>query len=328
MTIFAPWRAVAAACALFAASGLIGDSRAQDYPTRPVTIIAPTPPGGGVDFTARLVAAKLQGILGRPFVVENKGGGSGNIGTLAAARSAPDGYTLFIGMSGIHVTNPALFASLPWDPVRDFAGIGMIMRAPHVIVVNKNFPPKTLGELIAYAKANPGKLNYASPGVGTQNQIAAELLGQLTGIEVQAVQYRGTGPALNDVLAGTVNLFINTTQQLIGPLQGDRIRGLAITSPTRHPLLPEIPTTAEAGVPGLEIDTWYALYAPTGTPKPIIELLAEAMKKIYADEDFKERVAKSGATLVQMGPDELDRFTAAQVAHWNGIIKRLGITVQ
>jgi tripartite-type tricarboxylate transporter receptor subunit TctC len=308
--------------------GISIGSRAQDYPTRPVTIIVPTAAGGGVDFTGRLIAAELQSTLGKPFVVENKGGASGNIGTLQAARAAPDGYTLFLGMSGFHVTNPALFSDLRWDPVRDFSGIAMIMRAPHIVIVNKQFPANSLSELIAYARAHPGKLNYASPGVGTQNQIAADLLAQLTNIQLTPVFYRGTGPALNDVLAGTVSLFINTTQSLSGPLHGDRIRGLAILSPTRHPLLPDLPTNSEAGVPGLEIETWYALYAPRGTPRDVIDLLARAIAKISEGDDFKARVGMSGATISYMGPVDLDGFTQTQVPHWTHIIRKLGITAQ
>jgi tripartite-type tricarboxylate transporter receptor subunit TctC len=303
-------------------------ARAQDYPARPVTIIVPTAAGGGVDFAGRLVAGELQNALGKPFVVENKGGASGNIGTLQAARAAPDGYTLLVSISGFHTTNPALFAGLQWDPVRDFAGVGMIMRAPHMVVVNRDFPADTLAQLVAYARANPGKLHYASPGVGTQNQIAAELLAQLTGISITPVPYRGTGPALNDVLAGTVGLFINSTQSLMGPLQSGRLKGLAILSATRHPLLPDLPTAAEAGVPGLEIETWYALYAPAGTPRTAIDVLAREMKRMSEREDFQARVAQSGATMLTMGPDELDRFTAAQLAHWTAIIRRLGITAQ
>lgn len=314
--------------ATFAAVAFSSNVNAQDYPSRPVTIIVPTPPGGGVDFTARLIAAGLQEALGTPFVIENKGGASGNIGTLQAARATPDGYTLLLGNSGYQVTNPALFADLQWDPVRDFAGVAMILRAPHVITVNKNFPANTLSELIAYARANPGKLNYATPGVGTQNHIASELLAKLTHIKITHVPYRGGAPALVDLLSGTVDMFINTTQSLIGPLQSNSIKGLAIASPKRLPLLPNLPTTAEAGVPGFEIDTWYALYAPVGTQPKIIELLSREIKKITERDDFKQKVSQSGAAISFMGPEELDKYTAMQVTYWTGIIRELGITIQ
>jgi tripartite-type tricarboxylate transporter receptor subunit TctC len=204
----------------------------------------------------------------------------------------------------------------------------MISRSYHIVVVNKDFPANTLSELIAYARAHPGKLNYGSPGVGTQTQIGSELLAQMANIKVVSVPYRGTGPAFNDLLGGTLGFFVNTTQQLIGPLQGHVIKGLAIMSPTRHPLLPDLPTTAEVGLPGLEIDTWYALYAPAGTPKDIVDLLAREIRKITERPDFKARVEQSGATIYYMGPDELTKYTEQEVAHWSGIIRKLGIPAQ
>ena len=301
---------------------------AQTYPARAVTIVTPAASGGGIDITARQIAAELQNALGKPFVVENRGGASGNLGTLQVARAAPDGYTLLLTISGFHATNPALFRSLQWDPVRDFAAIAMISRSYHMVVVNKDFPANTLSELIAYARANPGKLNYGSPGVGTQTQIGSEELAQMANIKVTAVPYRGTGPAFNDLIGGTLGFFVNTTQQLIGPLQGHAIKGLAIMSPTRHRLLPDLPTTAEAGLPGLEIDTWYALYAPAGTPKDIVDLLAREIKKIIERADFKARVEQSGATIYYMGPDELTNYTKNEVAHWTGVIRKLGIPTQ
>ena len=216
--------------------GLCGSAAAQAYPARAVTIITPSLPGGGIDITARQIAAELQNALGEPFVVENRAGASGNIATLDVARATPDGYTLLLTISGFQVTNPALFQSLPWDPVRDFAAVAMISRSYHVLVVNKDFPANTLSELIAYARANPGKLNYGSPGVGTQTNIASEQLAQMADIMVTAVPYRATGPAFTDLLGGTLRFFINTTQQLIGPLQGHAIKA-------RHPE-PDAPSAA------------------------------------------------------------------------------------
>jgi tripartite-type tricarboxylate transporter receptor subunit TctC len=255
---------IAAFFAVLIAAGISG-ARAENYPSRPVRIVVPAAAGGGIDFTARLVAAKLQSALGEPFVVENRDGASGSIGTQDVARAQPDGYTLLLTISGFQVTNPAVFPSLRLDPLRDFSGVALIMRAPHVLVVNKNSPFNSLRDLVNAAAANPGKLTYASPGVGTQSQIAAEMLAQAQHLKIRAIPYRGTGPALNDLLAGSVDMFVNTTQSLIGPLQGGAIKGLAILNPTRHPLLPNIPTAAEAGFPGLEIYTWYALYA-RGSP--------------------------------------------------------------
>ncbi len=314
-----------------AAAGICGPCRtadAQSYPVRPVTIITPAAAGGGIDLTARQIAAELQNALGKPFLVENKGGADGNIGTLDVARAAPDGYTLLLTISGYQATNPALFLNLQWDPLRDFTGVAMISRSYHMVVVNKDFPANTLGELIAYARANPGKLNYGSPGIGSQSTIGSKMLAQMAGIDAVAVPYRGTGPAFNDLLGGTLGFFVNTSQQLIGPLQGHAIKGLAIMSPKRHPLLPDLPTTAEAGLPGLQIDTWYALYAPAGTPKDVVDLLGRTIKDITARADFRAKVEQTGATMDYMGPDELNTFTAQEVVRWTGLIRKLGIPAQ
>jgi tripartite-type tricarboxylate transporter receptor subunit TctC len=308
--------------------GSVGNSGAQSYPNRTVTIVVPVAPGGGIDITARMIAAELQSALGRPFVVENKSGASGNLGTSYVARAAPDGYTLLLTISGFQASNPALFANLQWDPVRDFQGIAMLLRSYIIVVVNKDSPHNTLADLIAYGRANPGKLTYGSPGVGTQTHIGAAWLGQLANIEVTAVPYRGTGPAFNDLLAGTLGYFTNTMQQLMGPVQGNAVKALAIAAPTREALLPNIPTTAEAGLAGLEIDTWYALYAPAGTPRDVVDLLSREIKKITERPDFKAKVVNSGSSMFYMDADQLQRYTAEQVPYWTGIIRKLGIPMQ
>jgi tripartite-type tricarboxylate transporter receptor subunit TctC len=314
--------------AALALVGLCGAAAAQAYPARTVTIITPSLPGGGIDITARQIAAELQNALGEPFVVENRAGASGNLATLDVARATPDGYTLLLTISGFQTTNPALFQSLQWDPVRDFAAVAMISRASQVLAVNNDFPARTLADLIAYARANPGKLTYGSPGVGTQNTIASEQLAQMADIKVTAVPYRATAAAFNDLLGGTLGFFVNTTQQLIGPLQGHAVRGLAIFSPQRHALIPDVPTTAEAGLPDLQIDTWYALYAPAGTPRDIVDRLAQAIKTITEGADFKQRVEQGGATIYYMGPDALTDYTKTEVAHWTAVIRKLGIPMQ
>ena len=308
--------------------GLGGTAAAQTYPSRAVTIITPSLPGGGIDITARQVAAELQKDLGQPFVVENRAGASGNIATHDVARATPDGYTLLLTISGFQTTNPALFKSLQWDPVRDFAAVAMISRSAQILVVNKNSPANTLAELIAYARANPGKLTYGSPGVGTQNNIASLQLAQLADIKVTTVPYRATAAAYNDLLGGTLGFFVNTTQQLVGPLQGHAVKGLAIFSGKRHPLLPDVPTTAEAGFPQLQIDTWYALYAPAGTPKAVIDRLAAEIKTITERPAFKARVEQSGATMYYMGPAELTQYTKQEAAHWTAVVRKLGIPMQ
>jgi tripartite-type tricarboxylate transporter receptor subunit TctC len=309
-------------------AGLCGSAVAQSYPTRAVTIVTPSLPGGGIDITAREVAAELQKDFGQPFVVENRAGASGNIATLDVARAAPDGYTLLLTISGFQTTNPALFKSLKWDPVRDFSAVAMVSRSPQLLVVNKNSPANTLADLIAYARANPGKLTYGSPGVGTQNNIASLQLAQDAHIKVTTVPYRATAAAFNDLLGGTLGFFVNTTQQLVGPLQGYVVRGLVIFSPKRHPLLPDVPTAAEAGFPDLQIDTWYALYAPAGTPKAVVDRLSGEIKTIVARPEFRARVEKSGATIDYMGPEQLTAYTRQEVAHWRDVVRNLGIPAQ
>ncbi len=319
------------AAALLSALIVVGvgaSALAQSYPARPVTIITPSLPGGGIDITARQVAAELQNTFGQPFVVENKAGASGNIATLDVARATPDGYTLLLTISGFQTTNPALFKSLQWDPVRDFAAIAMLSRSSQVLVVKKDSPANTLTDLIAYARANPGKLSYGSPGIGTQNNIASLQLAQAAHIKVTSVPYRATAAAFNDLLGGTLGFFVNTTQQLIGPLQGHVVKGLAIFSAKRHPLLLDVPTTTEAGFPDLQIDTWYALYAPAGTPRAVVDRLSEEIRKIVERPDFKARVEKSGATIYYMGPEQLTAYTRQEVAHWRDVVHNLGIPAQ
>jgi tripartite-type tricarboxylate transporter receptor subunit TctC len=305
-----------------------GSAVAQGYPARTVTIVVPAAAGGGIDLSARWIAAELTTALGKTFVVENKGGASGIIGSQQVARAEPDGHTLLVTLSGFLVTSPALFTSLPWDPVKDFAPVSMLWTSPHVLVVNKDSPVNSLSELIAYGRANPGKLTYGSPGITSETHLGSELFAQLANIKVTPVPYRGTGPAFNDLLGGQLGFFMNTMQQLMGPLQANTIKGLAIANATRHPQLPNIPTTAEAGLPGLEVDSWYGVYAPAATPRDIVDRLAAEIKKIMERPDFRERVDKSGVTMSYRGPDDFARYTAAQVARWNETIPKLGIPKQ
>jgi tripartite-type tricarboxylate transporter receptor subunit TctC len=322
------WRTTVVLAAALAAAGPAGPAAAQGYPSRTVTIVVPSAAGGGIDITARWVAAELQSALGKSFVVENKGGASGIIGTQQVARAEPDGHTLLFTISGFLVTSPSLFKSLPWDPVKDFSAVSMVLRSPHILVVNKDSKFNSLSDLIAEGRANPGKLTFGSPGVTSETHLGSELFAQLSGIKVTPVPYRGTGPAFNDLIAGTLGFFLNTMQQLMGPIQGNAVKALAIANPTRLPLLPDLPTAAEAGVKGLEVSTWYALYAPAGTPREIVDLLGREIKKITERDEFKARVEKTGATMSYMGPDELGKYTAEQVTRWAGIIEKLNIPKQ
>jgi tripartite-type tricarboxylate transporter receptor subunit TctC len=306
----------------------LGAANAETYPSRTVTIIVPAAAGGGIDLSARWIAAELTTALGKTVVVENKGGASGIIGTQQVARADPDGHTLLVTLSGFLVTSPALFNSLPWDPVKDFAPVAMLWSSPHVFVVNKASPINSLSELVAYGRANPGKLTFGSPGLTSETHIGSLMFGQMAKINVIPVPYRGTGPAFNDLLAGQLGFFLNTMQQLVGPLHGNAIKGLAIANATRNPQLPDIPTTAEAGLPGLEVDSWYGVYAPAGTPRDIVERLSSEIKKISERPDFRDRVNNTGVTMSYKGPDEFAKYTAQQVARWNETIPKLGIPKQ
>lgn len=302
---------------------------ALDYPTRSVTIVVGSPPGGGTDMVGRLMAAGLQKELGQPFVVENKGGASGNIGTGAVARAAPDGYTLLMAYSGYQVVNPSLFpTSLQWDPIKSFAPIALVLKAPHIITVKAGLPVKTLAELIAYGKANPGKLNYASVGQGSLSHIGGEMFSQQTGVKMTHVPYRGSGPAVTDLVSGNVDLFINTPQSLVGFLQNGTVRGLAVTSDQRLPMVKDIPTVVEAGLPNLQLEAWYALYAPAGTPPAIIEKLAGAVKAVVETKAFQDAAEQSGSYAVYMGPKDLGAYTASELKVWSGVVEKAGIKLE
>ena len=318
------------ALGLASAGLLAGRAGAQPlrYPERAVTIVVPGAPGGGGDFTARLLADALTPALGQSVVVENRAGAAGNIAASAVARAAPDGYTLLLAYSGTHVANPALFRNLAWDPIRSFAPVALVLKAPHVIVVRKDLPARSLAELVAYAKANPGRLNYASSGVGTIQHIGGEELARHVGAPMVHVPYRGAGPAMNDIVAGTMDMIITTPPAVVGLVQQGAVRALAITSPQRHPMLPEVPTTAEAGLPGFELEAWFGIYAPAGTPAPVVARLSEEIRRAVEAEDFRRRSLQSGTHVAYMGPEQLAEFTRTELAHWSGVIERLGIKLE
>ena len=301
-------------------------SWAQSYPARPVTLVVPAAPGGATDFAARLLAEGLAKAFGMQFVVENKGGASGNIGITAAARAAPDGHTLLLAYSGYQVTNPALYPNLAWHPLRSFAPVALAIVAPHVVMTRKNLPARSLAEFVAYARQHPGKINYASSGLGSIQHIGAEQLGLLGEIKMVHVPYRGAGPAMNDLLAGTVDLFITTPPSAFGHIRAGTVNALAMASKRRHPMLPEVPTSAEAGMPGFELDAWFAAYAPAGTPAPVIERLASAIETIVKGDSFRERAEQAGAYATYMGPAQLAKFTETELDHWSAVIRKAGIT--
>lgn len=305
-----------------------GAVAAEDYPTRPVTLVVPAAAGGTTDIVARLVGEGMTKELGQQFIVDNKGGASGNIGIRTVARAEPDGYTLLLTFSGYQVTNPTLFKKLDWDPIKSFVPVALVAKSPFLIVARKDLPANTLQEFIAYAKAKPGEVTFASSGQGSLQHIGAEQLQQLTGTKMVHVPYKGAGPAMIDLLGGVVDIYITSPPSAAGHLKSGGVKGLAMAAPERHPMLPDIPTAAEAGVPGLELVSWYAVYAPAGTPQGILDKLAGAIQKIATSEAYRQKILEQGAYATFMGPKELGEFTSTELAYWGEVIQKAGITLE
>ena len=318
---------VALASVATATTALAGTARAQDnYPDKPITMVVPAPPGGGTDLVARLYSDLLSQELGVQVLVDNKGGGNGNIGTAIDARAKPDGYTLLMQYSAYHSANPALIKDLNWKP-DDFVGVAMGAMAPHVIVVAKKVPVDDLKSFIAYAKANPGKLNYASVGPGSVPHLGGVMLNKAAGIDLMHVPYKGSGPATQDTVAGQVELFIVTPPSVSGHIRNGNVKALALASTERLPAFPDIPTTAEAGLPGFILDGWFALFAPAGTPQPIVDKLNAAMRKIAKMDVTRERANQLGMVLKDWDAAQMDKFAKDEVAAWGKVIRDNKITM-
>ena len=301
---------------------------AQNYPTRPLRLIVPTAPGGGTDFTGRLVAAKLSESLGQQVVVENRGGGGGSVGADNAAKSTPDGYTLLLGSIATHAVNPALYKQLPYDHIKDFAPVSLIGTVPNALVVHPSVPVKSMQEFIAYAKANPGKINYGSSGVGSPPHLSMELLRSMTGINLVHVPYKGAGPALADLLGGQVQAMCTSLAGLINFIKSGRVRALGVTTAKRNPQLPDVPTIVESGVPGYEVTIWYAVFAPVATPKAIVQKLNAEMVKALNSPEMKERMALQGMDPAPSTPAELAAFVKIETAKWAKAAKDSGATAE
>jgi tripartite-type tricarboxylate transporter receptor subunit TctC len=301
-------------------------ARAQSWPDRPITVVVPAPPGGGTDLVARLYADLLSQELGQQVIVDNRGGGNGNVGTAIVARAKPDGYTVLMQYSAYHAANPALIKNLNWSP-DDFAGVAMGALAPHVIVVAKKVPADDLKGFIAYAHANKGKLNYGSVGAGSVPHLGGVLFNKAAGTDLVHVPYKGAGPATADLVAGQFELLIVTPPSVSGHIRSGAIKALALAGEARHPAFPDIPTTAEAGLPGFILDAWFALFAPTGTPAPIVERLNMAMRKIAKMDTTRERANQLGTVLKDWTPAETDKFAKSEVAAWGQVIRDNNITI-
>ena len=303
-------------------------AHAQDYPTRPITLIVPYPPGGGVDSMARIVADKLSASLGKQVVVDNRGGGSGLVGTRAVARAAPDGYTLMLAHTGTIAINPSLFANPGFDPRKDFAPIGLVAAMAMVLVAHPSFPARTAQDVIALAKKEPGKLNVGSSPVGTGSYMCAELFKAVSGSPITVVPYRGTAPLLNDLLGGHVPVAFAVIPPAYGNIQSGALRPLAVTSPTRTGLLPDVPTFAESGLPEFEAVLRYGLVAPAGTPAPIVERLNKELRAALLGADVRERIAADGGDPLSSTAQEYAADIDREETKWSALVRKLGLKVE
>jgi tripartite-type tricarboxylate transporter receptor subunit TctC len=316
--------------AVFAISNVVVASavHAQDYPSRTVRIIVAQPPGGGTDTIARLIADRLTKQLGQTFIVENRPGAGMNVGTEAAARAEPDGYTLLVGLNGNMAVNPSLFSNLRYDPIRDFTPVAMLANYPFLLVVNKDLPVKSVKELIALGKAKPGSINYASAGNGTGQHLAMELFKMLTGVNFTHVPYRGAQAAYIDVFSGQVPIFFDNISTAAPQVKGGLVRALAITTKQRSPYMPDLPTVIESGVPNFEYHTWFGLWAPSKTPRPIIEKLNAEVRKALSDPGVIKIITAASGEPATMALADIDPFVKAEVAKWREVVKKAGIKVE
>jgi tripartite-type tricarboxylate transporter receptor subunit TctC len=300
---------------------------AQAWPNRFVRLIVPFPPGGGTDAIARIVAGKLSDIWGQQMVVENRGGGGANIGTEAVARAEPDGYTMLIASMPLAV-NRYLYPSLGYDPVIDLAPVSLICDYPNIMAVPITSPARSVADFIAHAKANRGKIMFASSGHGTSVHLSGELFKRMAGIEMMHVPYRGAGPALNDLLPGRVDVMFNNIGAVLPLIQSDKLRGLAVTTARRTPAAPHLPPIAESGVPGFDVSSWYALFAPAKTPAEILRKMHADTVNALADPTTRLRLEQLGVVVVGSTPAELAAFLKAEMDKWGPVIKEAGITIR
>ena len=303
----------------FACAWSSGEVSAQAYPSRPVRIIVPSPPGDGSDVVARLVADKLSAALGQPFVVENKPGAGGVVGDEIVAHAAPDGYTLVMANAGSNGINAAIYSKLTYDVVKDFAPITLIAQSPNVLVTNVDFPARSVRELVELARAKPGEINYASGGIGSSAHMSMELLKFLTHVDLNHIPYKGATPALTDLIGGQVPvMFVNLTPA-IGHIRAGKIRLLAVTTSRRWPAFADTPTVAEAGVDGFETVAWFGLLAPAATPRAIIDKLHAEVVKVLSQPDVRERIAGTGSEVIGNTPQEFARRIQSDVDKWKKV---------
>ena len=314
-------RRTALALLALATTALAAHAQGADaFPARPITLVVPFAPSGGNDIMARLVGERMGKVLGQQIVVENRPGAGGNIGSRQAARSAPDGYTMLLAFTGTIGINPSLYANLGYDPAKDLTPIGSIATSPAVLVVHPSLPVKTLKELIAYAKANPGQLSYASSGVGTVVHVATEMLADAAGIKVEQVPYKGTGPGITDLLGGHVKMMMPPIPAMIAHINAGALRAIGVTGDTRFAPLPDVGTIADAGFPGFSVTSWMGVVGPANLPQPIAQRLNKELNELVAEPTVIERIHALGSDPKAGPPDQFTKRIATDIARWNKVI--------
>jgi tripartite-type tricarboxylate transporter receptor subunit TctC len=299
--------------------------QAQAFPSKPITLIVPFPAGGTTDILARIVGEAMGKDLGQAVVIDNRGGAGGNIGTQQAARAAPDGHTLLMGTVGTHAINASLYKKLPFDPVKDFAPLSRVAMVPNLLVAHPSRPYKTVQELIAHAKAN--KVNYASSGNGTSIHLSGELFKSLAKVDMVHVPYKGSAPAVNDLLGGQVDIMFDNMPSALPHVKAGKLRALAVTTSKRSAELPDVPTIAEAGVPGYEATSWFGLFAPAGTPAPVLDKLSASLAKVLKDPEVTRKIAEQGGEPHAEKPQEFAAFIQKETAKWAQVVKASGASL-
>ena len=318
-------KAAAVAAAPF---GICLGAFAEDYPSRQITLVVPYPPGGGVDAMARVVAEKLSVSLGQQVVVDNRAGGSGLVGTRSFIKSAPDGYTLFLGHTGSISINPSLYANAGFDPRKDFAPAGLIASMPVALLAHPSFPAKTIGDVVAIAKKEGSKFNIGTSAVGTGGYLSAELFKSIAGIDAAIIPYKGTGQVMNDLLGNHVPIAFGVLPPALGNLQAGTLRAIAVLSPKRFSLLPDVPTASESGLPGFESVLHYGVLAPAGTPRPIIDRLNAALRALVDTEQVKQRILAEGGDPMTSTPEEYARDIDSEETKWGSLVRKLNLKVE
>lgn len=320
-------RAVLSTIALAAAATLPLGASAQNYPTKPITIVVPFAAGGTTDILARLVGQHLSTELGQPVVVENKAGAGGNIGAAYAAKAPADGHTLFMGTVGTHAINAALYKKLPYDPVKDFAPLSRVAMVPNLLVAHPSQPFKTVQEMIAYAKANPGKINFGSPGNGSSPHLSGELFKSLTKVDMVHVPYKGSAPAVSDLLGGQISIMFDNLPSVIPHVRAGKLRAIAISTAKRSADLPNVPTIAEAGVPGYEATSWFGMFAPAATPAPVLAKISTALGKVLANPEVKKKIDDQGGEPANETPAQFADFIQKESLKWGKVVKESGASL-